>query len=73
MDGFHFRRGLIQRCSKIKVKSFVSLGGQHQGVYGLPNCASLSHQSCDYIRRLLNYAAYLRLAIYAFLQNYIEL
>nr|CAI5829372.1 unnamed protein product [Callosobruchus analis] len=57
-QGSQFLRGLTQRCSKAKVKNLVSIGGQHQGVYGVPNCGSLSHPTCDYIRRLLNHAAY---------------
>ncbi|KAJ8911415.1 hypothetical protein NQ315_005948 [Exocentrus adspersus] len=57
-QGAQFLRGLIQRCPAAKVKNLISLGGQHQGVYGLPNCGSLSHPSCDYLRKLLNHAAY---------------
>lgn len=49
----------MQRCPTPKMKTLISLGGQHQGVYGLPHCGSLSHPSCDYLRRLLNHAAYL--------------
>lgn len=40
------------------MRNLISVGGQHQGVYGLPNCGSLSHTTCDYIRKLLNFAAY---------------
>ncbi|EFA11379.1 palmitoyl-protein thioesterase 1 [Tribolium castaneum] len=58
-QGAQFLRGLLQRCPKAHIKNLISLGGQHQGVYGLPNCGSLSHSICDYIRRLLNHAAYL--------------
>lgn len=36
----------------------VSMGGQHQGVFGLPNCPSLSRKSCEQIRKLLNDGAY---------------
>ncbi|XP_063363652.1 palmitoyl-protein thioesterase 1-like [Cydia amplana] len=59
-QGCQFLRGMIQRCGhKLPpVKSFISLGGQHQGVYGLPHCMAVSHKTCDYIRELLNYAAY---------------
>ncbi|XP_018336134.1 palmitoyl-protein thioesterase 1 [Agrilus planipennis] len=57
-QGSQFLRGLIQRCPYPKAKTYISLGGQHQGVYGLPRCISLSIKTCDYIRRLLNYAAY---------------
>lgn len=34
------------------------MGGQHQGIFGLPNCPSLTTRSCDYFRKILNYAAY---------------
>ena len=39
------------------MKKLISMGGQHQGVYGLPNC-NAHHIICDYVRRLLNYGAY---------------
>lgn len=54
-----FRRALVQRCPSPPVKNLISVGGQHQGVYGLPNCGALSSKTCDYIRRLLNHAAYI--------------
>ncbi|XP_026316775.1 palmitoyl-protein thioesterase 1 [Hyposmocoma kahamanoa] len=59
-QGAQFMRGLIQRCGHLlpPVKNFISLGGQHQGVYGLPHCGAVSHATCDYFRKLLNYAAY---------------
>lgn len=52
--------------------NLISLGGQHQGVYGLPKC-SLTSRLCDYIRRMLNHGAYLwylLLSLILFLQNY---
>lgn len=59
-QGGQFMRGLIQRCPfqdhRIRVKNFISLGGQHQGVYGLPKC--LDKTFCDYIRYVLTTAAY---------------
>ncbi|KAJ8716003.1 hypothetical protein PYW08_013288 [Mythimna loreyi] len=59
-QGSQFMRAVIQRCGHRlpRIKNFISLGGQHQGVYGLPHCGALSHPTCDYIRQLLNYAAY---------------
>lgn len=59
-----FRRALVQRCSAVSIKNLITLGGQHQGVYGLPKCGSLSNEICDYLRKLLNYAAYLRYLYY---------
>ncbi|KRT82069.1 lipase, partial [Oryctes borbonicus] len=63
-QGSQFLRAIVQRCESAKVKNLISLGGQHQGVYGLPNCPSLSHSTCDALRKLLNHAAY-----YSWIQN----
>ncbi|XP_045766736.1 palmitoyl-protein thioesterase 1 [Maniola jurtina] len=59
-QGSQFLRAVVQRCGhKIgRVKNLITLGGQHQGVYGLPHCFALQHETCDYVRKLLNYAAY---------------
>nr|XP_023021953.1 palmitoyl-protein thioesterase 1-like [Leptinotarsa decemlineata] len=57
-QGAQFLRGLVQRCPQAKIKNLISLGGQHQGVYGLPRCGSLIAEVCDFVRRLLNHAAY---------------
>ncbi|XP_073947134.1 palmitoyl-protein thioesterase 1-like [Choristoneura fumiferana] len=64
-QGSQFLRGVIERCGhKLPpVKNFISLGGQHQGVYGIPHCMALASETCDYIRELLNYAAYHRYSI----------
>ncbi|KAL3275106.1 hypothetical protein HHI36_019877 [Cryptolaemus montrouzieri] len=63
-QGSQFLRALVQRCPEAKMKKLITLGGQHQGVYGLPDCAGLNSNTCDYIRRMLNHAAY-----YGFVQN----
>ncbi|KAH9641665.1 hypothetical protein HF086_005111 [Spodoptera exigua] len=59
-QGSQFLRAVVQRCGHIlpPIKNLISLGGQHQGVYGLPHCGALMHPTCDYIRQVLNYAAY---------------
>ncbi|CAD7090235.1 unnamed protein product [Hermetia illucens] len=57
-QGAQFLRALAQRCPNPPMKTLVSFGGQHQGVFGLPECPSLSKQSCEYMRKVLNYAAY---------------
>lgn len=51
-------RGLIQRCSGAKVINFISLGGQHQGVFGIPGCSAERHTICKFYRMILNYFAY---------------
>ncbi|XP_008544079.1 palmitoyl-protein thioesterase 1 [Microplitis demolitor] len=63
-QGGQFLRGVAERCPGPGMKNLISLGGQHQGVYGLPNCGSLEHKVCDYLRRILNHGAYL-----SFVQN----
>ncbi|KAH8398047.1 hypothetical protein KR222_011638, partial [Zaprionus bogoriensis] len=57
-QGGQFLRALAQRCPNPPMRTLISLGGQHQGVYGLPKCPTLSVSSCEYITKLLNYAAY---------------
>lgn len=57
-QGSQFLRGLVQRCPTPKMHNLISIGGQHQGVYGLPHCSYPDHTSCDFIRKILNDAAY---------------
>lgn len=57
-QGGQFLRGLVQRCSTVRIRNLITLGGQHQGVFGLPNCPSLNSRTCERFRQLLNYAAY---------------
>jgi len=39
--------------------NYVSVGGQQQGVFGLPNCPGVNYTFCEYIRGLLSYGAYI--------------
>ncbi|KAK3863644.1 hypothetical protein Pcinc_030607 [Petrolisthes cinctipes] len=59
-QGGQFLRAVAQRCPHPPVKSLISIGGQHQGVFGLPSCPASATQSrtCEYIRKLLDYGAY---------------
>jgi len=57
-QGAQFLRAVAQRCPTPPMKNLISVGGQHQGVYGLPRCAGRS-ELCDIVRRLLNEGAYL--------------
>ncbi|OQR70387.1 palmitoyl-protein thioesterase 1-like [Tropilaelaps mercedesae] len=57
-QGGQFMRALAQRCPEPPIKVLVSLGGQHQGVYGLPRCPGSSSSLCEYVRRVLDYGAY---------------
>lgn len=58
-QGGQFLRAVAQRCPQPPMLNLISVGGQHQGVYGLPHCPGNSSTICDYVRRLLNYGAYI--------------
>ncbi|VDN06430.1 unnamed protein product [Thelazia callipaeda] len=62
-QGAQFLRALAERCPNPPMKNLISLGGQHQGVFGLPLCPVESY-ICDRIRHLLELGAYSR-----FVQN----
>uniref|UniRef100_A0A3B3D4C1 Palmitoyl-protein thioesterase 1 n=1 Tax=Oryzias melastigma TaxID=30732 RepID=A0A3B3D4C1_ORYME len=57
-QGGQFLRAVAQRCSSPPMKKLISVGGQHQGVYGLPRCPGESSHVCDMIREALNRGAY---------------
>lgn len=74
-DGFHaigfsqggqFFRALAQRCSTAKILNLISIGGQHQGVFGFPRCPGDNQTICDYIRDVLRFGAYT-----SFVQNHL--
>ncbi|VDD90423.1 unnamed protein product [Enterobius vermicularis] len=56
-QGGQFLRGLAQRCPSPPMKNLVSMGGQQQGVYGLPYCPG-QKSFCDSVRKLLDFGAY---------------
>lgn len=62
-QGGQFLRAVAQRCPSPAMKNLISVGGQHQGVYGFPRCPA-SSSICDDVRRLLNMGAYV-----SFVQN----
>ncbi|XP_071451635.1 palmitoyl-protein thioesterase 1 [Hetaerina americana] len=57
-QGGQFMRALAQRCVQVPMINLISVGGQHQGVYGFPHCYYPTHKWCDYIRKILNIGAY---------------
>ncbi|KAE8624671.1 hypothetical protein XENTR_v10006020 [Xenopus tropicalis] len=59
-QGGQFLRAVAQRCPSPPMKNLISIGGQHQGVYGFPRCPGEISHMCDLIRKLLNYGAYTR-------------
>lgn len=65
-DGYHamgfsqggqFLRAVAERCPQPPIKNLITLGGQHQGVFGLPNCPP-NDTMCEEVRRLLDLGAY---------------
>ena len=57
-QGGQFLRALVQRCAGIKMINLISVGGQHQGVFGFPKCIGANHTLCDIMRKMLNIGAY---------------
>ena len=57
-----FRRTVVQRCGdKLKIRNLISVGGQHQGVFGFPRCPGTNLTLCDMVRKMLNIGAYEKL------------
>uniref|UniRef100_A0A0K8SM21 Palmitoyl-protein thioesterase 1 n=1 Tax=Lygus hesperus TaxID=30085 RepID=A0A0K8SM21_LYGHE len=57
-QGGQFLRAVAQRCPN-GMKKLISFGGQHQGIYGFPHCFYPNHAMCNYVRIMLDKAAYL--------------
>lgn len=65
-QGGQFLRAVAQRCPELPMRNLISVGGQHQGVFGFPRCPGESEKFCDYVRKLLNIGAYAN-----FVQNHV--
>lgn len=57
-QGSQFLRAVAQRCPDPPMLNLVTLGGQHQGIFGLPRCPGEKSEWCELARRLLNIGAY---------------
>ncbi|XP_050523420.1 palmitoyl-protein thioesterase 1 isoform X2 [Daktulosphaira vitifoliae] len=57
-QGAQFLRAVAQRCPNPPMINLISIGGQHQGVFGMPRCLYQNHKWCEYVRQLLNKDAY---------------
>jgi len=57
-QGGQFLRAYVERYNNPKVYNLVSVGGQHQGVYGFPKCPGSNNFFCEKVRELLNIGAY---------------
>ena len=57
-----FLRGLAQRCPSPRMRTLISIGGQHRGIYGLPVCgqmddvtSGLAFAVCDAMRSFVSF------------------
>ncbi|KAM8975958.1 palmitoyl-protein thioesterase 1 [Pelodytes ibericus] len=57
-QGGQFLRAVAQRCPHPPMRKLISIGGQHQGVYGLPHCPGQLFYICNWIREHLESGAY---------------
>lgn len=57
-QGSQFFRAYVQRCNDPPVRNLITLGGQHQGVFGMPKCPGDSIEFCDSLRQILTHGAY---------------
>jgi len=56
-QGGQFLRAYVERFNDPPVYNLLSVGGQHQGIFGLPKCDA-NDTLCDAARKLLNLGAY---------------
>jgi palmitoyl-protein thioesterase len=57
-QGGQFLRAYVQRYNTPKVHNLITMGAQHQGVFGFPRCPGANSTLCDLTRKLLNLGAY---------------
>ena len=51
----------MQRCGdKLKIHNLISVGGQHQGVFGFPRCPEANETICEEVQKLLSIGAYVK-------------
>jgi palmitoyl-protein thioesterase len=57
-QGAQFLRAIAQRCPSPPMLNLISIGGQHQGVFGFPRCPGDNVTICNFVRDLLRLGAY---------------
>jgi len=57
-QGGQFLRAFVQQYNYPPVYNLVTLGGQHQGVYGMPQCPGVNSTLCEIARKMLDVGAY---------------
>jgi len=65
-QGSQFLRGYVQRYNDPPIKNLISIGGQHQGVFGFPRCPGDNYTLCNWVRELLDIGAYV-----SYIQEYV--
>jgi palmitoyl-protein thioesterase len=65
-QGSQFLRAYVQRCNDPPVTNLITLGGQHQGVFGLPNCPGPNETLCEMLREALDLGVYI-----SFIQSFV--
>jgi len=58
-QGSQFLRGYIERYNNPPIYNLISIGGQHQGVYGFPKCPGANETICEWVRDLLDLGVYI--------------
>ena len=49
-QGGQFLRAVAQRCPEPAMRNLITIGAQHQGVFGFPNCPGEMDPFCDIVR-----------------------
>jgi palmitoyl-protein thioesterase len=57
-QGGQFLRAFVEQYNYPPVNNLITLGGQHQGVYGMPQCPGANSTLCEIARKLLDVGAY---------------
>ncbi|XP_024058308.2 palmitoyl-protein thioesterase 1 [Terrapene carolina triunguis] len=57
-QGGQFLRAVAQRCPSPPMFNLISIGGQHQGVFGFPRCPGEKSRICDWLRKMLDLGVY---------------
>eukprot|EP01099_Mayorella_cantabrigiensis_P004630 TRINITY_DN351_c0_g1_i2.p1 TRINITY_DN351_c0_g1~~TRINITY_DN351_c0_g1_i2.p1 ORF type:complete len:307 (-),score=82.82 TRINITY_DN351_c0_g1_i2:36-836(-) len=55
-QGGQFLRGYVEHYNNPPVQNLISVGGQHQGVFGFPACDPETFEFCETLRELLDLA-----------------
>mmetsp|Transcript_8414 Transcript_8414/g.31163 ORF Transcript_8414/g.31163 Transcript_8414/m.31163 type:complete len:408 (+) Transcript_8414:27-1250(+) len=62
-QGSQFLRAVVQQCGSVRISKLVSIGGQHEGIFGLPFCDAMQQSAhsnllCRWVRSFLEMGAY---------------